>query len=38
LFKIATQEVSSWHFHIELVHLYFPFFYLSPFLWWFQQV
>jgi hypothetical protein len=45
LFKIVTQEVSLWHFH---VYMYFKLnwfvasiFLLSTlvsFLWWFQQV
>jgi hypothetical protein len=37
LFKIATQGVSLWHFHVHMhiphwIHLYFSSFYLSPFL------
>jgi hypothetical protein len=45
LFKIATQGVSSWHFHVYLY--YNPTCFISsifllsslfPFLWWFQQV
>jgi hypothetical protein len=33
LFKIATQAVSLWYFHVYMFHLlYFSSFYLSPFL------
>jgi hypothetical protein len=44
LFKIATQGVSLWHFHVYIY--YNPNWFIStifllstlvPFLWWFQQ-
>jgi hypothetical protein len=45
LFKIATQGVSLWHFHVNMyynlnwfISSIFLLSTLVPFLWWLQQV